>query len=148
MCTLTISPSSEPPIRSNRSNPNFVVLSVTLSLTMKWMRSRALLIWQKTVSRFSRPDWLSGYLWNTLEDVINRREERSRNSLAQSICTLRRSSLGLLSSSPGTRTLLALVINYKLWPLRSFMHITSWSHVFNVICTLICLFYLFKRILL
>ena len=40
------------------SNPNFVVQSMTPSLIIKWIRSRARLIWQKTVSRFSRAEGL------------------------------------------------------------------------------------------
>ena len=45
------------------SNPNFVVQSITPSFMIKWIRSKARLIWQKTVSRFSRAEGDSECLW-------------------------------------------------------------------------------------
>ena len=67
------------------SNPNFVVQSITPSFMIKWIRSKARLIWQKTVSRFSRAEGDSECLWKALEEVSNKVEDRSNTRRAESI---------------------------------------------------------------
>ena len=60
------------------SNPNFVVQSMTPSLIIKWIRSRARLIWQKTVSRFSRAEGLDSMcLLEWIELVMDSIQKKS-----------------------------------------------------------------------